>query len=264
MKKLTKKQQKRIDYFLREKQSRKEKQDFIHNRELPKFVEKHLPVVRRLCRNIDQLLIVASFVSPPLKTGLIDRLLVMAEIEEIDAIICLNKADLVENQEEIDHVVGIYEKIGYTVLVTSAKTGFKINELNELIRNKKSALAGHSGVGKSSLLNAIEPNLEIAVGDISDHTNKGTHTTTQVTTFKLDETTELIDLPGMKKVDFIDIHKDEARFYFTEFNAFAENCKFNDCLHLSEHKCGVKNAVENGEISGNRYKSYLNFVESLG
>ena len=115
MKKLTKKQQKRIDYFLREKQSRKEKQDFIHNRELPKFVEKHLPVVRRLCRNIDQLLIVASFVSPPLKTGLIDRLLVMAEIEEIDAIICLNKADLVENQEEIDHVVGIYEKIGYTV-----------------------------------------------------------------------------------------------------------------------------------------------------
>jgi len=263
MKKLTKRQQKRIDYFLREKHSRKEKQEFIHNTELPKFVEKHLPLVRRLCRNIDQLLIVGSFVSPPIKPGLIDRLLVMAEIEQIEAIICLNKTDLVENPQEIDHFVKIYKKIGYKVFATSAKTGLKIKELNKLVRNKKSALAGHSGVGKSSLLNAIEPNLEIDVGDISDYNNKGTHTTTQVTTFKLDETTELIDLPGMKKVDFIDIHRDEARFYFSEFSDFAENCKFNDCLHLTEHKCAVKNAVENDEIAKERYKSYLNFVESL-
>ncbi len=264
MKKLTKRQLKRLDYFLREKQSRKEKNEFIHNKELPKFVEKHLPLVRRLCRNIDQLLIVGSFVSPPLKPGLIDRLLVMAEIEEIEPIICLNKADLVENpDDEIFQVVETYEKIGYTVLATSAKTGLQIKELGKLVRNKKSALAGHSGVGKSSLLNAIEPNFKIAVGDISDFNNKGTHTTTQVTTFKLDDKTELIDLPGMKKVDFVDIHKDEARFYFIEFNNFAENCKFNDCLHLSEHKCAVKNAVENNEISVQRYKSYLNFVESL-
>jgi ribosome biogenesis GTPase len=263
MKKLTKRQQKRIDYFLREKQSRKEKQEFVHNTELPKFIEKQLPVVRRLCRNIDQLLIVGSFVSPPIKLGLIDRLLVMAEIEDIEPIICLNKTDLVEDQEEINLVVEIYENIGYKVLATSAKSGNRIDDLNKLIRNKKSALAGHSGVGKSSLLNAIEPNLEIAVGDISDFTNKGTHTTTQVSTFKLDETTELVDLPGMKKVDFIDIHKDEARFYFIEFSDFAENCKFNDCLHLSEHTCAVKNAVETGAICKERYKSYLNFIESL-
>ncbi|KAA3609934.1 MAG: ribosome small subunit-dependent GTPase A [Calditrichaeota bacterium] len=264
MKKLTKRQQQRIDYFVREKHSRKEKNELIHNRELPKFVEKHLPLVRRLCRNIDQLLIVGSFVSPPLKPGLIDRLLVMAEIEEIDAVICLNKADLVEDATEIEEMVGVYEKIGYTVLVTSAKTGLGISALEKLVRNKKSALAGHSGVGKSSLLNAIEPNLEIDVGDISDYSNKGTHTTTQVTKFKLDDNTELVDLPGMKKVDFIDIHKDEARFYFSEFNDFAEECKFNDCLHLTEHKCAVKNAVESGEIAEMRYKSYLTFVESLG
>jgi ribosome biogenesis GTPase / thiamine phosphate phosphatase len=263
MKKLTKRQQKRIDYFLREKQSRKEKNEFIHNRELPKFVEKQLPVVRRLCRNIDQLLIVSSFVSPPVKPGLIDRLLVMAEIEGIEAIICLNKVDLVEETQDIEDVAALYEKIGYTVLRTSATNGTNIDKLNDLIRNKKSALAGHSGVGKSSLLNAIEPNLQIATGDVSDYNKKGTHTTTTVTTFKLDETTELVDLPGMKKVDFVDIHKDEARHYFTEFNNYAEDCKFNDCLHLTEHKCAVKEAVENGDIASLRYKSYLNFVESL-
>ena len=263
MKERTKRQQKQINHFLREKQSRKEKQDLIHNQELPKFVEKHLPVVRRLSRNLDLLLIVSSFNSPPIKLGLIDRLLVVAELEEVEPIICLNKSDLVYEKSEIDNVVSIYKNIGYKVVVTSALTGKGNKELRKLIQNKRSALSGHSGVGKSSLLNKIQPDLNISTGDISEWNNKGTHTTTQVTTYKLDENTELIDLPGLKKLDFVDIHKTEARLYFREFNGFAEDCKFTNCLHLTEHKCAIKQAVENGEISSHRYKSYLNFVESL-
>lgn len=263
MKERTKRQQKKIDYFLREKQSRREKQKMIHHSELPGFIEKEIPVVRRLSRNIDQLLIITSFVSPPIKLGLIDRLLVVAEIEEVEPIICLNKSDLVEDEQEIKDIVSIYKNIGYKIIVSSAKTGKGVKKLDNLLRNKRSAFAGHSGVGKSSLLNAICPDLNISVSDVSDWNNKGVHTTTQVATYKLDDDSELIDLPGLKKLDFVDIHRDEARFYFREFHNYAEQCKFRDCLHLTEHNCGVKQAVEDNKISPLRYKSYLNFVESL-
>lgn len=263
MKSISKRQQKRIDYFLKEKQNRKEKRESIHNTELPKYLENRIPVVRRLSRNIDQLLIISSFVSPPIKTGLIDRLLVLAELEEIKPLICLNKSDLVEDPAVIMQAVKIYKDIGYWVIVTSAKTGNGIRELNDFIHNKRSALAGHSGVGKSSLLNALQPDLQIAEGEVSAWNNKGKHTTTQVTTYKLDESTEVYDLPGFKQLDFVDIHRDEARFYFREFSDYAENCKFNDCLHLTEHDCAVKKAVEDELISAQRYKSYCTFVESL-
>ena len=263
MKNISKRQQKRIDYFLKEKQNRKEKRESIHNQEPPKYLENRIPVVRRLSRNIDQLLIVSSFVSPPLKPGLIDRLLVLAEIEEVKPLICLNKSDLVEDPNELTQAVKIYKDIGYWVMITSARTGTGIRELNDLIRNKRSALAGHSGVGKSSLLNALQPDLQIAEGEVSAWNNKGKHTTTQVTTYRLDEKTEVYDLPGLKQLDFVDIHRDEARFYFREFLDFAEDCKFNDCLHLSEHDCAIKKAVEEKLISEQRYKSYCNFVESL-
>lgn len=263
MKKLTKRQQKRIDYFLREKQSRREKQDMIHNASLPKFIEKRLPIVRRLSRNLDQLLIVSSFVSPPLKTGMIDRLLVVAELEKIEAIICLNKTDLLDDFSKAEHLAERYRSIGYSVILTSAEMGSGLEALNKAVRKKRSALAGHSGVGKSSLLNAIEPQLQISVGAVSDSNNKGTHTTTQVTRYSLDEETELVDLPGIKHLDFVDIHRDEARFYFKEFASAAHNCKFNDCLHLSEHKCAIKSSVDQGLISQERYQSYVTFVESL-
>jgi len=263
MAKRTKRQQKQIDYFLREKQSRKEKSLMLHNSALPKFIESQIPYVRRLSRNIDQLLVVASFVQPLLKPGLIDRLLAVAELENIQPLICLNKADLVDDPAEIEKIRSIYQAIGYTVLVTSVMDGRGITDLDAHLRGKRSALSGHSGVGKSSLLNKIEPKLQVLVAEVSDSNKKGRHTTTQVITYNLDEQTAVIDLPGMKKVDFVDIHRDEARFFFREFNNFAENCKFNDCLHLTENHCAVKQAVENGAISDMRYHSYCNFVDSL-
>jgi ribosome biogenesis GTPase len=263
MKQLTKKQQKQIQYFIREKIERKHKQQMLHDSELPKFIEKRLPYVRRLARNLDQLLIVASFVSPPLKTGLIDRFLVLTELEGIEPIICLNKNDLLRNKSEAKHTVNMYRRIGYETIVTSALTSYGVSKLYERIKNKRSALAGHSGVGKSSLLNAMAPDLQIAVSEVSGATQKGKHTTSQVKIYKLNDQTEVIDLPGIKIVDFIDIHRTEARFYYREFAEFAESCKFSDCLHISENNCAVKHAVEEGHIHALRYKSYLNFVQSL-
>ena len=262
MGKLSKRQQKRIHYFLRQKEERRAKQKLIHDQQTPKFIERHLPYLRRLARNLDQLLIVASFVSPPLKIGLIDRFLVLTELEDIEGLVCLNKADLVP-EEEAREIAAIYQSIGYQTLLTSAKNGAGVSALYEALKGKRSALAGHSGVGKSSLLNAIDPQLEISVQDVSESTGKGKHTTTQVKVYTLQEDTEVIDLPGIKLVDFIDIHPHDARFYFREFEAFAEQCKYRDCQHITEDYCAVKQALEEGRIHSRRYESYLTFVESL-
>ncbi|MBN1407464.1 MAG: ribosome small subunit-dependent GTPase A, partial [Calditrichaceae bacterium] len=122
----------------------------------------------------------------------------------------------------------------------------------------------HSGVGKSSLLNAMAPQLKLRVNEVSRSTNKGQHTTTKIKIFTLDKKTQVIDLPGVKLVDFVDIHRDEARFYFREFLQYADQCKFRDCLHLSEIDCAIKNAVNEKLIHPRRYNSYCQFVESLG
>ncbi|HID39219.1 MAG TPA: ribosome small subunit-dependent GTPase A, partial [Calditrichaeota bacterium] len=258
-----KKQQKQIQYFLREKAERKHKQQILHDDRIPKFLERHLPFVRRMTRNLDQLVIVSSFASPPLKTGLIDRFLVLTELENLHAVVCLNKSDLAGSRKEVEKIAKIYADIGYDTAVTSAKKKEGIDALYTLLKNKRSAFAGHSGVGKSSLLNAINPELRIQVEEVSTTTNKGRHTTTKIRIYTLDKHTEVLDLPGIKILDFIDIHYTEARFYYPEFEEYAEYCKFRDCIHLSETDCAVKNAVEEGKISVLRYNSYCNFIESL-
>ena len=263
MGKLTKKQQEAIKYKLRDKFNRREKADMVHAGEVPKYIRKRVPYIRRLSRNLDQVLIVASFKSPDLKPGLIDRLLVMAELEEVEAVICLNKADLLDNPAEAESIAAIYRNIGYPVVITSVVTGQGVKELQRMLQGKRSALAGHSGVGKSSLLNAMHKDVQVAVGEVSYSNNKGRHTTTQAKTYTLDEETELIDLPGLKHVDFFDIHRDEARFYYREFLDYAEGCKFSNCLHLSEKSCAVKEAVEAGRIARERYRSYEQFVTTL-
>jgi ribosome biogenesis GTPase / thiamine phosphate phosphatase len=263
MGKLTKRQIQRVKYAFLEKAHRQEKQKLLQEGGLPKFIERHLPYIRKLARNLDQLLIVTSFTNPPLKRGLIDRLLVLCEVENLKPVICLNKVDLLQDHSFADHLVDVYGKIGYEILATSAITGEGIEPLNALLRNKRSALAGHSGVGKSSLLNAIAPKLKLRVNEVSRSTKKGQHTTTTVKIYTLDKKTEVIDLPGVKLVGFIDIHRSEARFYFREFLNFAGQCKFRDCLHLAEIDCAVKAAVEQGEIDAKRYQSYCTFVDSL-
>ena len=263
MGKITKRQQERIKYFLKEKTERREKQQLIHQDGQNKFIDRHLPYIRKIAPNLDQILIVTSFVTPPVKPGLVDRLLVLAEVESIKPIICFNKTDLLEDPEEAKEIVSVYRNIGYATFASSVKSNESIEEIHELLKGKRTALAGHSGVGKSSLLNAMAPQLKLRVNEVSRSTNKGQHTTTKIKIFTLDKKTQVIDLPGVKLVDFVDIHRDEARFYFREFLQYADQCKFRNCLHLSEIDCAVKNAVNEKLINARRYESYCQFVESL-
>ncbi len=263
MGRLTRKQKQRIRYFLKAKTAIDQKKNIIHSGDVPKYIARHIPFIRRLARNIDQLLIVGSFVEPPLKTGLIDRFLVLAELEQLQPIICLNKIDLLKSEEEAQTIAEVYRKIGYPVFLTSAAKKVGIAPLFESLRGHQTALAGHSGVGKSSLLNAMVPELQIKVSEVSRSTKKGRHTTTRVRVYELDETTKVIDLPGIKVLDFIDIHYSEARLFFKEFEAYAPECKFRDCQHITEDHCAVKEALQRGEIHPLRYESYLSLVESL-
>ena len=263
MGKITKRQHERIKYFLKEKTERREKQQLIHQDGQNKFIDRHLPYIRKIAPNLDQILIVTSFVTPPVKPGLVDRLLVLAEVESIKPIICFNKTDLLEDPEEAKEIVSVYRNIGYATFASSVKNNESIEEIHELLKGKRTALAGHSGVGKSSLLNAMAPQLKLRVNEVSRSTNKGQHTTTKIKIFTLDKKTQVIDLPGVKLVDFVDIHRDEARFYFREFLQYADQCKFRNCLHLSEIDCAIKNAVNEKLIDTRRYESYCQFVESL-
>jgi ribosome biogenesis GTPase len=264
MGKITKRQQINIKYFLKEKTERRQKQQLIHQDGQNRFIDKHLPYIRKIAPNLDQILIVTSFVTPPVKPGLVDRLLVLAEIESLIPIICFNKTDLLANTEEAKEIVSVYKNIGYATFASSVKNHESIEEIHELLKGKRTALAGHSGVGKSSLLNAMDPQLKLRVNEVSRSTKKGQHTTTKIKIFTLDKKTEVIDLPGLKLVDFVDIHRDEARLYFREFLQYSDQCKFRDCLHLSEIDCAIKNAVNEKLINARRYDSYCQFVDSLG
>ncbi len=263
MARISKKQKQRIRYYLKAKSALEQKKDIIHAGDAPKYIARHVPVIRRIARNIDQLIIVASFVQPPLKTGLIDRFLVLAELERLEPVICLNKTDLLQDAQEAEKTAAIYRRLDYPVLLTSAQTGEGIERLHPLVLGRVSALAGHSGVGKSSLLNALSPLLNIEVREVSTATKKGRHTTSKVRVYDLPHNTKIIDLPGIKLLDFIDIHHDEARLFYREFAQYAPYCKYRDCQHITEDHCAVKEALQRGEIHHLRYESYLNLVESL-
>ena len=263
MGRLTKKQRQRIRHYLKAKTAIDQKKEIIHSGDVPKYIARHIPFIRKLAKNIDQLLIVSSFVEPPLKTGLIDRFLVLAELEQLQALICLNKIDLLSQQTEAQEIAQMYRKIGYPVFLTSAVSGEGVQALFEALKGHQTALAGHSGVGKSSLLNVMVPQLSIHVNEVSRSTKKGRHTTTRIKVYELDPETRVIDLPGLKLLDFIDIHYSEARLFYREFVELSEQCKFNDCQHITEEQCAVKEALKKGEIHPLRYESYLNLVESL-
>lgn len=215
-----------------------------------------------IASNIDQAILVATIVAPRTSLGFIDRFLVTAEAYHIPAKIVFNKKDILDEEMLVlqEEVVQLYRQIGYDCLVVSAFDSQDIESLKSLLKDKTSLISGHSGVGKSTLVNAIEPNLELKTGDISSAHLKGTHTTTFAELFPLSFGGNIIDSPGIKELGLVEMKKEEVAHYFPEMALKMNDCKFNNCKHINEPGCAVLKALESGIISSERYQSYLSIL----
>ncbi len=208
-----------------------------------------------LVTNVDQLLIVASAAEPRLKPNLIDRFLVEAERIHIAPIICINKIDLIE-PADLMPLAGVYGQMGYEVVLASATTNVGIQRLRSLVRNKETVVAGQSGVGKSSLLNAIEPELGLRVGEVSEENQKGKHTTTVARLIPLAMGGYVVDTPGIRQFQLWDVIPEEVAGYYRDLRPYASLCRFPNCTHTHESHCAVKDAVADGRLDVRRYESY--------
>ncbi|WP_442481713.1 ribosome small subunit-dependent GTPase A [Aeoliella sp. SH292] len=208
-----------------------------------------------LVANVDQLVIVASAAEPRIKPNLIDRFLLTSEKTQIRPVICINKIDLVDPADMMP-LVGVYSQLGYEVLLISAATGQNIDQLRELLAGRDSVLSGQSGVGKSSLLNVIEPGLGLRVNTVSAESQKGRHTTTTAELFPLASGGHVIDTPGIRQFQLWDVSAEEVSGYFRELRPYVSQCRFPDCTHTHEDFCAVKDAVADGRIDTRRYESY--------
>lgn len=216
-----------------------------------------------IASNIDQVFLLITIDNPPTFTNFIDRFLASAEAYKIPAILVFNKVDTY-NEETIlikNKLQEIYTKIGYKCITVSAKENQNIEALKTVMKNKVSMIAGHSGVGKSTLANAIDTNLNLATKEISLQYKQGQHTTTFAEMFILPFGGFLIDTPGIKGFGVVDFEPNEVTDYFPEFFKLKEHCKFNNCLHTNEPKCAVKEALEEGKVAMSRYKSYVQILK---
>lgn len=210
-----------------------------------------------LVANVDQLVVVGSLAEPALKPHLIDRYLVSAEQGRIAPVVCLNKSDLID-PADVQPVIGLYAQLGIPVILASAKTGAGVDRLRELLKGRETVFSGQSGVGKSSLLNAIQPGLDLTIADVSESTQKGKHTTTTAELIKLDFYGWVVDTPGIRQFDVWDVIPEELEGFFPEFRPYVPHCRFPDCTHTQEvEECAIQRAVERHQISVQRYETYL-------
>ncbi len=231
------------------------------NRQSPRHKHQHHIVAA----NLDQSLLIATLKEPRTSQGFIDRFLVAAEMYHVPAVIVFNKSDLYKNKEmeKYGQWKQMYGAIGYKVLLVSAEKKEGIEELYSLLKDKTTLVSGHSGVGKSSLLNVMIPGIDLKTGDISGWSGKGQHTTTFAEMFDLPGGGRIIDTPGMREFGLVDIEKQELSHYFPEMRERLNNCQFNNCLHYNEPGCAVKEAVAKEEIHEDRYISYLGILDSI-
>lgn len=215
--------------------------------------------------NLDQSLLFATLKDPKTSLGFIDRFLVISEAYHIPAIIVFNKADLFtkKENEKFDLVKAIYEPIGYRIMLMSLEKGIGVEEVKRLLQGATTLLSGHSGVGKSTFINHIFPGLKLKTQDVSGWSGKGLHTTTFAEMFDLDIGGRIIDTPGIREMGLVDISKQELAQYFPEMRAVMNDCLFNNCMHLEEPGCAVKDAVNRGVIHEERYISYLNIRDTI-
>lgn len=208
-----------------------------------------------LVANVDQLVIVTSAAEPRIKPNLIDRLLVTAERGGIRPIICINKVDLIE-PADLMPLVGVYAQLGYNVLLVSATKGWGIDRLRNMLNGAESVVSGQSGVGKSSLLNSVEPGLELRVQTVSTESQKGRHTTTTAELIPLSFGGYVVDTPGIRQFQLWDVIPEEVAGFFRDLRPYVSRCRFPDCTHTHEDDCAVKDAVADGWIDARRYESY--------
>jgi ribosome biogenesis GTPase len=215
--------------------------------------------------NLDQSLLFATLKDPKTSLGFIDRFLVISEAYHVPAILVFNKADLYRKKEleKFELVKSIYEPIGYTVKLMSIEKNIGVQEVKELLKDKTTLLSGHSGVGKSNFINYIFPELSLKTKEVSGWSGKGMHTTTFAEMFDLPFGGKIIDTPGIREMGIVDVSKNELSHYFPEMRAVMNHCQFNDCIHLDEPGCAVKQAVNNGSIHEERYLSYLNIRDTI-
>ncbi|MBT8273731.1 MAG: ribosome small subunit-dependent GTPase A [Bacteroidia bacterium] len=216
-----------------------------------------------IASNIDQVFLIITIDNPPTFTSFIDRFLVTAEAYSIKTILLFNKIDTYDENAmmEVKYLGSLYRKIGYECIEISAKTGKNIDKVKDLMVAKVSMFSGHSGVGKSTLINALEPGLDLKTKEISEQHQQGQHTTTFAEMFDLSFDAKIIDTPGIKGFGVVDMDEEEVGDFFPEFFKLKQHCKFNNCLHIHEPKCAIKNALDTDEISFSRYRSYRQILE---
>lgn len=218
-----------------------------------------------IASNLDQSLLFATLKDPKTSLGFIDRFLITSEAYHIPSIIIFNKSDLYKQKEKdrFAEIKVMYEDIGYKVQSMSIETGEGVEDVKNLLRDKTTLMSGHSGVGKSTFINSIFPELKLKTQDVSGWSGKGLHTTTFAEMFNIPGGGRIIDTPGIRELGLVDISKQELSHYFPEMRALINECQFNNCLHIDEPGCAVKLAVNEGAIHYERYLSYLNIADSI-
>jgi len=218
-----------------------------------------------LAANLDQAMLIATLKEPRTSQGFIDRFLITSEAYHIPSIIVFNKADLYKKKEitKFEEMEEMYTRIGYKVILMSVLTGEHTKDAGDLLRNKTSLLSGHSGVGKSSFINTIFPTINLKTKDVSEWSGKGMHTTTFAEMYDLPGGGRVIDTPGLREFGIVNISRQELSHYFPEMRDLLGDCQFNNCLHLNEPGCAIKNAVSEGKIHEDRWVSYATILESI-
>ena len=217
--------------------------------------------IRPPISNVDLIAVVVSASKPKFNPFITDRFLVMAEKSSTEIVICINKCDTAK-EKDIEKIAKIYEKI-YTVIKISGSTGVGIDELREVTMDKKTAFAGPSGVGKSTIINALQPGFSLETGEISDKTKRGRHTTRHVEIFHTDYGAMVYDTPGFTSFDILESEEAELQHYYPDIMEYAGNCRYDNCMHIKEPECGVLKALSEGKINQSRYDSYKNQIEEI-